>query len=289
MELKTKAGLALAIAGGCLAIGGLIGAGATSAQPVPTQQVDLHNNTAEAGTDCPDAVDDYWHFIISPNNGTYHFVSMHLYVDGVAYDFSAWTTIIKNGSQEDNVFVKVPAGKTLADLQMADPNNAANKSYALVTPNTPAPGNFNLSHLCDGNPVDTTSPDTTSPDTTSPDTTSPDTTSPDTTAPDTTAPDTTSPDTTSPDTTAPDTTSPDTTAPDTTAPDTTAPDTTAPNTTTSDTGGEGNESIPSTSQGSGGNLPDTGSDGSSLVMLGAFMVVVGLAMATMSRRRSDVR
>ena len=231
MDIKRKAALTLALAGGCISIGGLVSGGHASAIAVPTQQVALHNDTADLGTDCPDETNDYWHFIIAPNNGTYHFVSIHLVVDGTGYDFSAWSSILKNGSQEDNVFVQVPAGKTLADIEKTG-------SYAVMTPDTPAPTNFTLSHLCDGTPVDTTA-GTTSPETTSPDTTSPDTTSPDTTSP--------------------------------------------------DTGGEGNSSEPTTSQGSGGGLPGTGSDNSSLVMLGAFMTVGGLAMATMSRRRSVTR
>ena len=247
MITKRITGLALAAAGACLAVGGLM-AGSASAIPVPTQQVSLHNATADVGTDCPDETNDYWHFIIAPNNGTYHFVTIHLVVDGTGYDFSAWSSILKNGSQEDNVFVQVPAGKTLADIELVG-------SYATMTPDTPAPTNFTLSHLCDGSTVDTTDGGTTIPETTSPDTTSPDTTVPDTTVPDTTVPDTTSPATTVPDTTSP------------------------------DTGGEGNSTTPTTDAGSGGGLPGTGSDNSSLVVLGAVLTIGGLAIATMSRRR----
>ena len=146
---------------------------------------------------------------------------MHLVIDGSGYDFSAFTTIIKNGVQEDNVFVKVPNGKTLSQLELAG-------SSALITPDVPSPSQFTLSHLCDGNTVDTTD-------------------------------------------------------------GTTIPETSAPDTTTGDTGGEGNSSTPTSDAGSGGGLPEAGADNSSLVMLGAFLTIGGLAIATMSRRRPATR
>lgn len=222
MELRRKAAVALAVAGMGMTVAGLVSSGNASAIAIATQQVSLHNDVADPGEDCPDSTNDYWHFVVNPNNATYHFVSMHLMIDGSGYDFTAWSSIIKNGSQEDNVFVKVPAGKTLADLDK-------DGSYAVLTPDTPAPTNFNLSHLCDGTPVDTT------------------------------------------------------------AVETTAVETTAVETTTGDTGGEGNSSTPTSDAGSGGGLPEAGADNSSLVMLGAFMTIGGLAMAAMSRRRSAVR
>ena len=50
MISKRTAGLALAVAGASLAIGGL-SAGSASAVDIATQQVNLHNNSADVGQD----------------------------------------------------------------------------------------------------------------------------------------------------------------------------------------------------------------------------------------------
>lgn len=153
MNIRKRIGIASILVGCCAAIGAVVVPGHVTAGD-DEQQVSLHNDEAQVGDDCPDSSDDYWHFIIAPNNGTFSFVHIHLVVDGAGYDFYAWTGIIKNGSQEDNVFVKVPAGKSLTDLDKAG-------SYAWITPEGGSP-QFNLSHLCDGDGddggTDTTDP-----------------------------------------------------------------------------------------------------------------------------------
>ena len=65
--------------------------------------------------------------------------------------------------------------------------------------------------------------------------------------------------------------------------------TTQPAVTTGDTGGEGNNAPPVNGQGSGAGLPSTGSNTSTLVVLGLFLTIGGLAMSTMTRRRSTTR
>ena len=107
-----------------------------------TQNVTLHNNTSDS-TDCPkdaDPTTSYWHFIIAPNSGTYSFVTITLNVGGTTFVFSG-SQIIPNGTQTDNVFVAVPAGYTVTDLQTSG-------SSADMTPATPAPSNFVLSGTC---------------------------------------------------------------------------------------------------------------------------------------------
>jgi hypothetical protein len=103
-----------------------------------TTNIPLNNNTAEQGTDCPTQPGAYWHFVTSPNNGGSAFVQFHLNLgDATTYDT---TVFIPNGSQLDNVFVQVPAGKTLTSLikdgSSADITGDASK--------------FQLSHTCGG-------------------------------------------------------------------------------------------------------------------------------------------
>ena len=110
----------------------------------------LNNQSAPAGTDCPDALNDYWHFIIAPNSGGYAFVSITLNVGGTSYTFTGGQ-IIPNGIQTDNVFVAVPAGKTLGQV-------LASGSTATISAASTPPDNvkFVLSHLCDGSGPPTT-------------------------------------------------------------------------------------------------------------------------------------
>ena len=110
----------------------------------------LNNQSAPAGTDCPDALNDYWHFIIAPNSGGYAFVSITLNVGGTSYTFTGGQ-IIPNGIQTDNVFVAVPAGKTLGQV-------LASGSTATISADSTPPDNvkFVLSHLCDGSGPTTT-------------------------------------------------------------------------------------------------------------------------------------
>jgi hypothetical protein len=135
--------------------GALVGAVASTAGSVATQNVPLNNDTADVETDCPDTIHDFWHFVITPNNGTFTIVSITLNLDGTLTTFSG-SQIIPNGTQTDNVFVQVPAGVLLTDLE-------ASGSFATVTPDSPAPTNFTLSHVCKGVPPTTT---TTAPTTT---------------------------------------------------------------------------------------------------------------------------
>jgi len=123
------------------ALVGVVVAGTASG--VTTTTVDLHNNTAETGTDCPDTINDYWHFVLTPNNGSLAFVTITLNLDGTTKTFPTDGAIIPNGSQQDNVFVQVPTGFSLADLETTG-------SSAEVSGPVDANTKFNLSHVCDG-------------------------------------------------------------------------------------------------------------------------------------------
>ncbi|MCD9625191.1 LPXTG cell wall anchor domain-containing protein [Rhabdothermincola salaria] len=255
-----------------------------------THGIPLHNDTAGAESDCPGTVEDYWHFVFTPNNDSAAFDTITLNLDGTVMAFSG-AQIIPNGSQQDNVFVAVPDGYALGDL-------VASGSSATYTGE--APNMFVLSHVCVGTGTTTT---TTAPTTT---TTAPTTT---TTAPTTT---TTAPTTT---TTAPTTT---TTAPTTT---TTAPTTTttevqpttteAPTTTTEDTTTTSSvlgTTIISTPESSApttaanqqaaevlgttqsvtptGALPYTGSESGRLLVAGGSVLAGGLLLVMLARRRN---
>jgi hypothetical protein len=135
LSIATLATVALL---GTLGVGGALAASAT---------IPLHNNSAVVGTpdQCPrpplqNGV-SYWHFVVNPNNGTIAFVQFHLNVGGTTYNLG----FIPNGSQTDNVFVAVPAGKTLGDLLIA--GSTADVTYP---DGTTAPTRFVLSHLCPG-------------------------------------------------------------------------------------------------------------------------------------------
>jgi len=142
----------------CMSVAGFAGilvgvsGGAAGADPA-TQNIALNNATAEKGTDCPDTLNDYWHFVIAPNN-SFEFVAIHLNISGLGVVNFSGGQIIPNGGQHDNVFIAVPAGKSLTDLIKAG-------SSADVTPAAPEPNKFNLSHTCDGNSTTTSSEVTT--------------------------------------------------------------------------------------------------------------------------------
>ena len=134
---------------------GLIGIGALGlslgvAAPVSaaTVNVPLENNTAKEGA-CPDQAGQYWHFIVAPNSGTYSFVTITLNITGLGSVAFTGAQLIQNGTQADNVYVAVPAGKAPTDLIQAG-------STADITPEAGSP-KFVLSHICDGTPPDTTS------------------------------------------------------------------------------------------------------------------------------------
>lgn len=111
------------------------------------QTVPLHNDQAQTSTDCPNTVGSYWHFVISPNDNGYAFVSMSLALNGVVWSFSG-SEIIPNAGQLDNVYVEVPEGFTVASLGAAG-------SSARITPATGSP-KFVLSHVCTGTGTTTT-------------------------------------------------------------------------------------------------------------------------------------
>jgi len=125
-----------------LAVVGLVGAlGIGTAAADDT--LPLHNNTASVGTDCPDTINDYWHFVVTPNNGSLSFDEIRLNIDGLGVVAFSGSDIIPNGSQTDNVFIQVPSGSEIDDLLLAD-------SEADIIGDVPENSNFNLSHVCDG-------------------------------------------------------------------------------------------------------------------------------------------
>jgi hypothetical protein len=105
--------------------------------------IPLHNDRAEAETDCPDDGGTYWHFVISPNNNQSAFITFYLNLgDAMAYETSVF---IPNGTQWDNIFLAVPAGKTLESLI------AAGSSADIIWQDKgPQPEKFVLSHVCPG-------------------------------------------------------------------------------------------------------------------------------------------
>ena len=120
-----------------------------------TSTIPLHNDAAEEGTDCPDEVSDYWHFVLTPNDGSSAFVSITLNLGDEAVTFTG-DDLIPNGTQEDNVFVAVPDGYELSDLMKEG-------SEAEVT--GPAT-KFVLSHICTGGDGSTTTTTSTTSSTT---------------------------------------------------------------------------------------------------------------------------
>ena len=93
---------------------GMLGLGGVA--QAATESVDLHNASAKVGTDCPSSTGDWWHFVITPNNGSHEFTSITLNVARTSRTFSGGA-IVGNGSQRDNVFVAVPAGYSADDLR----------------------------------------------------------------------------------------------------------------------------------------------------------------------------
>ena len=109
--------------------------------------VPLNNNTAPQGTpgECTTngtLLTNDWHFVISPNNGSSAFVTFHLALVNPTetYDTSVF---IPNGAQTDNVFVAVPSGHVLTDLQTG--GSTADISW---DGSPPTPTKFQLSHIC---------------------------------------------------------------------------------------------------------------------------------------------
>ena len=101
-------------------------------------RIPLNNDTAPEDSDCPATGGPYWHFVLAPNNGSSSFTSITLNLKGTLVSFGL-DRIIRNGIQSDNVFVAVPAGSSISDLQLSG-------SFATYTGTTPK--KFTLSHLC---------------------------------------------------------------------------------------------------------------------------------------------
>jgi hypothetical protein len=112
----------------------------------------LHNDTADVEDDCPDTENDYWHFVVTPNNNTLEFVQIWLNIDGDQNNPIPFTgaAIIPGGNgQVDNVFVMVPEGYELDDL-------SKDGAFAGIAGPVRDNSKFNLSHVCEGTPEDTT-------------------------------------------------------------------------------------------------------------------------------------
>ena len=157
-NLRNLASIAAMAAGSVLLVAGLPSpASAGSRMPAffATETVTLSNNTADPGEDCPDDSFAYWHFITAPNDGSFPFVSITLNLGAGNPSYTG--TIVKNGTQTDNVFIAVPAGSTLTSLVSGSAVISTTKS------DFSAFKNFNLSHTCagDSQPTTTTEESTT--------------------------------------------------------------------------------------------------------------------------------
>ena len=147
---RLRAGLSLI---GLVLVGGgssLAWMATTVAQPAsaatpPANSLPLHNDTAAPASGCPSGA--YWHFVLTPNNGGSSFASIVLNLAGDPFTFTGFPPIITNGPQTDNVFVPVPAGHAVTDLE-------ASGSYAIYSGATPS--QFVLSGVCAGDPGATT-------------------------------------------------------------------------------------------------------------------------------------
>ncbi|MGA1747785.1 MAG: hypothetical protein ACO4BZ_08925, partial [Ilumatobacteraceae bacterium] len=138
-------------------------------QAVGATEVDLHNDRADSGTDCP-TNGAWWHFVLAPNSGAHTIEAMRLMVSGSEHIVTA-AQIVLNHGQTDNVFVAVPEGHSIDGL-------SSSGSSATVT----GPGGrvrFVLSHVCgqstddseDGSDDEIITEDITSDDTETDDTT----------------------------------------------------------------------------------------------------------------------
>ena len=144
-------GYALAFVG---AIAITLGAtGTTVAGIQDIQNLPLHNvDAGSSSAGCPDTVNDYWHFVITPNNGKYAFVTINLDIGGSMQSFSG-SAIVPNGGQHDNVFVEVPADASYSELNDGDADITPSGDYQ----------KFVLSHVCHGTGYTTTTTPTTTP------------------------------------------------------------------------------------------------------------------------------
>jgi LPXTG-motif cell wall-anchored protein len=283
---------------GLLLLAGLLvptSAGATAA-PATGPTIPLHNNTAGPTNDCPPGGGAFWHFVLAPNDGSSAFVSITLNLTSETLTFSG-AQIIENHGQGDNVFVAVPAGHVLTDLQTTG-------SFAVYSGATPK--RFNLSSVCEGNGTTTTTQGTTTTTQGTTTTTQGTTTTTQGTTTTTEGTTTTTQGTTTT-TQGTTTTTQGTTSTTEGTTSTTEGTTTTTEGTTSTTEGTTSTTQGTTSTTSGpgaavlgasvtpsttatGTLPVTGSNATWLAMLGGLLVAGGLmlVLAARVRRRSDV-
>lgn len=244
-SIRSIAGMAVAAIGALTLVLGISG-GTVLGEP-GTVTIPLENQSAGIGTDCPDSVGDYWHFVIAPNNASYEFVSITLNLDGTGVTF-ADGEIIPNDEQLDNVFVAVPQDATLTSLVSTGSSAQVLPSTGTTSSTSPK---FVLSHICSGSGYNTTTTSTTTTTTTLEPTTT---------------------------TTASSSTSSTST---TTSVASGGPTTTADETTTTLSGSSG----PTTTQGPTLELPKTGaSDNGTLALIGAGLLLLGGIMLLGTRR-----
>jgi hypothetical protein len=186
--MNRKAGTFLVIGSLLIAATPVASAMLTPVSATVQHDIELHNDRAVDGVDCPDNTVAYWHFILAPNNGTSAFVSITLNLGTESRTFTG-SQILKNGTQTDNVFVLVPDGFELDDLVAAGSSAVISGDQAKQ---------FNLSHRCVPGTTTTTSSTTTStvPETTTTSSTVPETTTTSSTVPETTTTTSTIPETT---------------------------------------------------------------------------------------------
>jgi hypothetical protein len=244
------------------------GASESVVAPANFNSIPLHNNTASSGSDCPPGGAAYWHFVLTPNNGTSAFETITLNLGTETITFSG-SQIVPNGTQTDNVFVAVPAGHALTDLVL----EGSSATYTGAVPDQ-----FNLSHVCPGTiPTTTTTEAPTTTTTEAPTTTTEAPTTTTTEAPTTTT------------TEAPTTT--------TEAPTTT---TTAGGTTTTASGPDSGSSVPPAGQqaavvlaetqtaqavSASGTLPYTGTSPLVPLLSGLGIIIGGGILAILARTR----
>lgn len=139
---RTRRHRLVAATAGLVAVVGVACPAPSAAAVVTSHRIDLSTATAASGTDCPSAPGSYWHFVLTPNRpSNFAFTSMELSIDGTVVAFDT-NDILFNGTQRDNVFVRVPVGATLSSLGLV-------KSTAVYTSvDGDAANRWNLSHTC---------------------------------------------------------------------------------------------------------------------------------------------
>jgi LPXTG-motif cell wall-anchored protein len=174
--LLSTASAALVVAGSLGFVGAVAGADPTAdnaatavTSTIPAGSIELNNNTAKAGTDCPDDGFAYWHFVLASTGNGLDFSEIHLELAKPApgpndlVTFSGAQLVPGDAGKLNNVWVAVPAGHTVDDIVIEN-----HQSYAFYS-GTGTVVNFTLSHICEGTvPSSSTSSSTTSSSTTTP-------------------------------------------------------------------------------------------------------------------------